>query len=92
MLRACLSQTCWVCDPDTPVALLRVPVLPEVPAPGSPLAPRVPPRSPASLCDACMLMSGVRDVRVDACMGRYQMIMIMTCSLQGSQHHPRIGN
>ena len=48
MLRACLSQT-WVGDPDTPGVPLRVPVLPEVPAPESPLAPRVPPRSPASL-------------------------------------------
>jgi len=36
-------------------------VLPEVPAPGSPLAPRVPPCSPVSLYDACVLMSGVRD-------------------------------
>jgi len=47
-------------------------VLPEVPVPVSPLAPRVPPRSPASLYDACMLMSGVRDARVDVCMREYQ--------------------
>ena len=58
---ACLSQTYSACDPGTPVALLQAPVLPEVPAPGSPLAPRVPPRSPASLYDARVLMSGVRD-------------------------------
>ena len=58
---ACLSQTCWVYDPGTRAALLRVLVLLEVPTPGSPPAPRVPPRSPASLYDACVLMSGVRD-------------------------------
>ena len=54
---------CCVGDPYTRVALLRVRVLPEVPAPGSPRAPRVPPHSPASLYDACVLMSGVRDAR-----------------------------
>ena len=74
---ACLSQTCWVGDPDTPVALLRVLVLPEVPAPRSPRAPRVPPRSPASLYDACVLMSGVRDARVDAYMREYQKSHVM---------------
>ena len=68
MLWACLSQTCWVGDLDTPVVPLRTPVLPEVHAPESPLVLRVPPRSPASLYDACVLMSGVRDARVDACM------------------------
>jgi len=52
---------CSACEPGTPAALLRAPVLPEVPTPGSPLAPRVPPHSPASLYDACVLMSGVRD-------------------------------
>ena len=52
---------CSVCDPGTPAALLRAPVLPEVPAPGCPPVPRVPPRSPASLYGARMLMSGVRD-------------------------------
>ena len=34
-------------------------------APGFPPAPRVPPRSPASLYDACVLMSGVRGARDD---------------------------
>jgi hypothetical protein len=52
-------------------------VLPEVPAPESPLAPRVPPRSPASLYDAYMLMSGVRDARVDAYMREYQRSPVM---------------
>ena len=47
-------------------------MLPEVPAPESPLAPRAPPRSRASLYDVCVLMSGVRDVRVGACMRKYQ--------------------
>ena len=50
---ACLSQTCSACDPGTLAALLRAMTLPEVPA------PRVPPRSPTSLYDACVLMSGV---------------------------------
>ena len=54
---------CWVDDPGTPVAPLRVPGFLEAPAPESPLAPRVPPRSPASLYDVCVLMSGVRDAR-----------------------------
>ena len=54
---------CSAYDPGTLAALLRVPVLLEVPTPGSPLAPRVPPRSFASLYDACVLMSGVRDAR-----------------------------
>ena len=72
---SCFSQTCWAGDPDTPVVPLRTPVLPEVPAPESPLAPRVPPRSPVSLYDACVLMSGVRDARVAACMRRYQKTM-----------------
>ena len=62
-------------DPDTPAVPLRVPVLPEVPAPESPLAPRVPLHSPVSLYDACVLMSGVQNARLDACMRRYQMIM-----------------
>ena len=43
--------------------LLPALVVPKVPAPGSPPAPRVLPRSPVSLYDACMLMSGVRDAR-----------------------------
>ena len=76
MLWACLSQTCSACSPGTPAALLRALVLREVPAPGSPLAPRVPPRSPASLYDACVLMSGVRDARDEnAYASGYQMIM-----------------
>ena len=74
---ACLSQRCWVGDLDTPAVPLRVPVLPEVPAPESPLAPRVPPRSPASLYGASMLMSGVRDARVDACRREYQRSHVM---------------
>ena len=47
-------------------------MLPEVPTPEAPRVPRFPPRSPASLYDAYMLMSGVRDARVDACMRKYQ--------------------
>ena len=46
-------------------------MLPEVPAPEAPRVPRVPLRSPASLYDACVLMSGVRDARVDACMRKH---------------------
>ena len=61
MLGACLSQMCSTCGPGTPAALLLALVLLEVHDPGSPPAPRVPPRSPASLYDACVLMSGVRD-------------------------------
>ena len=38
-------------------------VLPEVSTPGYPPAPWVPPHSPASLYDVCVLMSGVRDAR-----------------------------
>ena len=56
---------------------LRFPVLPEVPAPVSPRVPRVPLRSPASLYDAYMLMSGVRDARVDAYMREYQRSHVM---------------
>ena len=43
--------------------LLPALVLPKAPAPESPPAPRVPPRSPASLYDACVLMNGVQDAR-----------------------------
>ena len=63
MLRGFLSQTCSACGPSTPAPLLLALVLPEVLAPGSPPAPRVPPHSSASLYDACVLMSGVRDAR-----------------------------
>ena len=62
-INTCLSQTCSVYGPGTPAAPLRALVLPGVPAPGSAPAPRVPPRSPVSLYDACVLMSGVRDAR-----------------------------
>ena len=54
---------CSAYDPGTPAAPLRVLTLLEVPAPVLPPAPRVPPRSPVSLYDACVLMSGVRDAR-----------------------------
>ena len=57
MLRGLPFSNCSVCGPGTPVALVRAPVLLEVPA------PRVPPRSPASLYDACVPMSGVRDAQ-----------------------------
>ena len=50
-------------DPGTPAALLRALTLREVPAPVLPPAPRVPPCSPASLYDAWVLMSGVRDAQ-----------------------------
>ena len=59
MLRGLPFSRCWVGDPDTLAIPLRFPVLPEVPAPVSPRVPRVPLRSPASLYDAYMLMSGV---------------------------------
>ena len=74
MLRGLPFSNVRVGDPDTPAVPLRVPVLPEVPAPE---APRVPPRSPASLYDAYMLMSGVRDARVDAYMIEHQRSHVM---------------
>jgi len=43
-------------------SLLPARALPEVLAPMSLPVPRVPPCSPASLYDACVLMSGVQDV------------------------------
>ena len=54
---------CSAYDSGTPVAPLRVLTLPELLARLLPPAPRVPPHSPASLYDACVLMSGVRDAR-----------------------------
>ena len=57
MFRGLLSQTCLACGPGTPAALLPALVLSEVPA------PQVPSRSPASLYNACVLMSGVQDAR-----------------------------
>ena len=63
MLRGLPFSKCSACDSGTPAALLWALTPPEVPAPVLPPAPRVPPRSPASLYDACVLMNGVRDAR-----------------------------
>jgi len=47
----------------TPADLLPARVLSEVPAPVPPPVHWAPPRSPTSLYDACVLMSGVQDAR-----------------------------